>query len=66
MTDQFEALNFERDMPLTEDDVRALDESRHRRIDPSKMEWAWFSLGEQFPDMDRNRPTSEGWVEFEL
>ena len=59
-------LDFEKDMPLTEEDFRALCRSRHRRIDPSKLKWEWISLGAQFPNVSRDRPTSEGWVEFEL
>ena len=53
-------------MPLTEEDFRALCESRNRRVDPTQLKWEWISLGAQFPNIDRERPTSEGWVEFEL
>jgi hypothetical protein len=66
MSDDLDMLDFAKDMPLTEDDIRALDESRRRRIDPSQMKWEWISLGRQFPNINRERPTSEGWIEFEL
>lgn len=62
----FELFDFEKDMPLTDEDVRVMNENRKRRIDPAELEWEWISLAWQFPEIDQDRPTSEGWLEFEL
>lgn len=58
--------DFEKDLPVTEEDCRALAEARLRSVDPQALEWNWVSLRQQFPHLPPDRSTSEGWEEFEL
>lgn len=58
--------DFEKDLPVTEDDCRALAAARLQTVEPVDLEWAWISLRQQFPHLPQDRSTSEGWEEFEL
>lgn len=59
-------LDFDNDMPLTREDQEVMARNCFRHLRPDEWKWEWISLGMQFPNIPRDRPTFEGWEEFEL
>ena len=59
-------LDLERDLILDSEDRAALERSRQIRINPAVMQWEWFSLALQFPNLRQSRETAAGREEFRL
>jgi len=66
MTNPKPDLDFERDFAIDDEARAALDHAREVRVDPAKLKWEWVSLARQFPNLQQDRSTSEGWEEFYL